>query len=96
MTVIVIISVISAGLSVTLSLSLSPTLCYPEFPLPYQAEFYIKNMNVEEMLASEVLGDFLGAVKNVWQPERLNAINITSALDRGGRVPLPINDLKEG
>ncbi|KAM8840228.1 epsilon-sarcoglycan isoform 2-T3 [Spinachia spinachia] len=67
-----------------------------EFPLPYQAEFYIRNMNVEEMLASEVLGDFLGAVKNVWQPERLNAINITSALDRGGRVPLPINDLKEG
>ncbi|XP_016317668.1 epsilon-sarcoglycan-like isoform X2 [Sinocyclocheilus anshuiensis] len=67
-----------------------------EFPLPYQAEFFIKNMNVEEMLASEVLGDFLGAVKNVWQPERLNAINITSALDRGGRVPLPINDLKEG
>lgn len=53
-------------------------------------------MNVEEMLASEVLGDFLGAVKNVWQPERLNAINITSALDRGGRVPLPINNLKEG
>ncbi|CAL8397179.1 unnamed protein product [Gadus morhua 'NCC'] len=67
-----------------------------EYPLPYQAEFYIKNMNVEEMLASEVLGDFLGAVKNVWQPERLNAINITSALDRGGRVPLPINNLKEG
>ncbi|AWP21812.1 putative epsilon-sarcoglycan [Scophthalmus maximus] len=67
-----------------------------EFPLPFQAEFYIKNMNVEEMLASEVLGDFLGAVKNVWQPERLNAINITSALDRGGRVPLPINNLKEG
>uniref|UniRef100_A0A8D3ARC2 Epsilon-sarcoglycan n=1 Tax=Scophthalmus maximus TaxID=52904 RepID=A0A8D3ARC2_SCOMX len=67
-----------------------------EFPLPFQAEFYIKNMNVEEMLASEVLGDFLGAVKNVWQPERLNVINITSALDRGGRVPLPINNLKEG
>ncbi|XP_039592875.1 epsilon-sarcoglycan isoform X2 [Polypterus senegalus] len=67
-----------------------------DFPLPYQAEFFIKNMNVEEMLASEVLGDFLGAVKNVWQPERLNAINITSALDRGGRIPLPINDLKEG
>ncbi|KAJ8334198.1 hypothetical protein SKAU_G00398370 [Synaphobranchus kaupii] len=67
-----------------------------DFPLQYQAEFFIKNMNVEEMLASEVLGDFLGAVKNVWQPERLNAINITSALDRGGRVPLPINDLKEG
>ncbi|XP_065439190.1 epsilon-sarcoglycan isoform X6 [Chrysemys picta bellii] len=67
-----------------------------DFPLPYQAEFFIKNMNVEEMLASEVLGDFLGAVKNVWQPERLNAINITSALDRGGRVPLPINDMKEG
>ncbi|KAJ7412888.1 Epsilon-sarcoglycan [Pitangus sulphuratus] len=67
-----------------------------DFPLPYQAEFFIRNMNVEEMLASEVLGDFLGAVKNVWQPERLNAINITSALDRGGRVPLPINDMKEG
>ncbi|XP_069815508.1 epsilon-sarcoglycan isoform X1 [Dendropsophus ebraccatus] len=67
-----------------------------DFPLPYQAEFFIKNMNVEEMLASEILGDFLGAVKNVWQPDRLNAINITSALDRGGRVPLPINDMKEG
>ncbi|XP_060136745.1 epsilon-sarcoglycan isoform X2 [Zootoca vivipara] len=67
-----------------------------DFPLQYQAEFFIKNMNVEEMLASEVLGDFLGAVKNVWQPEKLNAINITSALDRGGRVPLPINDMKEG
>ncbi|XP_016849822.1 epsilon-sarcoglycan isoform X3 [Anolis carolinensis] len=67
-----------------------------DFPLPYKAEFFIKNMNVEEMLASEVLGDFLGAVKNVWQPERLNAINITSALDRGGRVPLPINNMKEG
>ncbi|KAG8443129.1 hypothetical protein GDO86_011804 [Hymenochirus boettgeri] len=67
-----------------------------DFPLPYQAEFFIKNMNVEEMLASEILGDFLGAVKNVWQPERLNAINITSALDRGGRVPLPINNMKEG
>ncbi|XP_063777472.1 epsilon-sarcoglycan isoform X3 [Pseudophryne corroboree] len=67
-----------------------------DFPLPYQAEFFIRNMNVEEMLASEVLGDFLGAVKNIWQPDRLNAINITSALDRGGRVPLPINDMKEG
>ncbi|OCT75694.1 epsilon-sarcoglycan isoform X2 [Xenopus laevis] len=67
-----------------------------DFPLPYQAEFFVKNMNVEEMLASEVLGDFLGAVKNVWQPERLNAINFTSALDRGGRVPLPINNMKEG
>ncbi|CAB1350740.1 unnamed protein product, partial [Coregonus sp. 'balchen'] len=65
-----------------------------EYPLPYQAEFYIKNMNVEEMLASEVLGDFLGAVKNVWQPERLNAINITSALDRGGRVENPHNQLR--
>lgn len=82
--------------TLSVTLFLSPSLRYPEFPLPYQAEFYIKNMNVEEMLASEVLGDFLGAVKNVWQPERLNAINITSALDRGGRVPLPINDLKEG
>ncbi|XP_044150992.1 epsilon-sarcoglycan isoform X2 [Bufo gargarizans] len=67
-----------------------------DFPLPFQAEFFIKNMNVEEMLASEILGDFLGAVKNIWQPDRLNAINITSALDRGGRVPLPINDMKEG
>lgn len=81
-----------ASFALTNSLS---CLC-AEFSLPYQAEFYIKNMNVEEMLASEVLGDFLGAVKNVWQPERLNAINITSALDRGGRVPLPINNLKEG
>ncbi|XP_072910304.1 epsilon-sarcoglycan isoform X2 [Hemitrygon akajei] len=67
-----------------------------DYPLPYQAEFFVRNMNVEEMLASEVIGDFLGAVKNIWQPDRLNAINITSALDRGGRVPLPINNMKEG
>ncbi|XP_032898378.1 epsilon-sarcoglycan isoform X2 [Amblyraja radiata] len=67
-----------------------------DYSLPYQAEFFVKNMNVEEMLASEVIGDFLGAVKNVWQPTHLNAINITSALDRGGRVPLPINNMKEG
>ncbi|XP_078278778.1 epsilon-sarcoglycan isoform X4 [Rhinoraja longicauda] len=67
-----------------------------DYSLPYQAEFFVKNMNVEEMLASEVIGDFLGAVKNVWQPAHLNAINITSALDRGGRVPLPINNMKEG
>ncbi|KAI2546699.1 sarcoglycan epsilon [Homo sapiens] len=80
----------------TISANCNLRLLGSDFPLPYQAEFFIKNMNVEEMLASEVLGDFLGAVKNVWQPERLNAINITSALDRGGRVPLPINDLKEG
>ena len=39
-----------------------------DFPLPYQAEFFIKNMNVEEMLASEVLGDFLGAAARA--PER--------------------------
>ncbi|XP_058877180.1 epsilon-sarcoglycan-like [Acipenser ruthenus] len=49
-----------------------------------------------ELATGQMLGDFLGAVKNVWQPDRLNAINITSALDRGGRFPLPINDLKEG
>ncbi|KAK6491134.1 epsilon-sarcoglycan-like, partial [Huso huso] len=49
-----------------------------------------------ELATGQMLGDFLGAVKNVWQPDRLIAINITSALDRGGRVPLPINYLKEG
>ncbi|XP_064410871.1 epsilon-sarcoglycan isoform X2 [Latimeria chalumnae] len=67
-----------------------------QFFLPFRAEFFIKNKNVEEMVPSEVLGEFLGAVKNVWQPVKMIAVNITSALDRGGRVPLPINDLKEG
>uniref|UniRef100_A0A4W3JEC2 Epsilon-sarcoglycan n=1 Tax=Callorhinchus milii TaxID=7868 RepID=A0A4W3JEC2_CALMI len=67
-----------------------------DYPMQYQAEFFVKNMNVEEMLASEVIGEFLGAVKSVWQPNRLAAIDIVSALDRGGRVPLPINNLKEG
>lgn len=53
-------------------------------------------MNVEEMLVSEVFGDFFGVVKNVWQLECLNVINIILVLDRGGRVLFFINDLKEG
>uniref|UniRef100_UPI00358E3F21 epsilon-sarcoglycan-like n=1 Tax=Myxine glutinosa TaxID=7769 RepID=UPI00358E3F21 len=67
--------------------------------LPFQAEFYIRNMNVEEVLPSNVLGDFLGAVKAIWQPGhnlRLHALNVSSALDRGGRVPLPLAGKKEG
>ncbi|CAM9333136.1 unnamed protein product [Lampetra fluviatilis] len=67
--------------------------------LPFQAEFFIRNMNVEELLPSNVLGDFLGAVKAIWQPGhnlRLHALNVSSALDRGGRVPLPLSGQKEG
>uniref|UniRef100_S4RJR9 Sarcoglycan, epsilon n=1 Tax=Petromyzon marinus TaxID=7757 RepID=S4RJR9_PETMA len=70
-----------------------------DFTLPFQAEFFIRNMNVEELLPSNVLGDFLGAVKAIWQPGhnlRLHALNVSSALDRGGRVPLPLSGQKEG
>nr|XP_023409156.1 LOW QUALITY PROTEIN: alpha-sarcoglycan [Loxodonta africana] len=36
------------------------------------------------------------ALGGLWEPGELQLINITSALDRGGRVPLPIEGRKEG
>ncbi|XP_069760755.1 epsilon-sarcoglycan isoform X2 [Narcine bancroftii] len=62
----------------------------------YHAEFYVKNRNVEEVLPLEMQQYFQARVARTWGSDPLTMINITSALDRGGRVPLPIQGRKEG
>ncbi|XP_023573681.1 alpha-sarcoglycan isoform X2 [Octodon degus] len=69
----------------------------PEGPrLPYQAEFLVRSHDVEEVLPSAPSSRFLTALGGLWEPGELRVLNITSALDRGGRVPLPIEGRKEG
>ncbi|KAM7334124.1 hypothetical protein ACRRTK_007444 [Alexandromys fortis] len=69
----------------------------PEGPrLPYQAEFLVRSHDVEEVLPSTPASRFLTALGGLWEPGELQLLNITSALDRGGRVPLPIEGRKEG
>nr|AAX46441.1 sarcoglycan, alpha (50kDa dystrophin-associated glycoprotein) [Bos taurus] len=69
----------------------------PEGPLlPYQAEFLVRSHDVEEVLPSTPASRFLTALGGLWEPAELQLVNITSALDRGGRVPLPIEGRKEG
>ncbi|NXD73826.1 SGCA protein, partial [Eolophus roseicapillus] len=63
---------------------------------PFQGEFLVGNRNVEELLPAAAQDVFLQATAGVWEQEDLQVINITSALDRGGRVPLPIEGHKEG
>ncbi|XP_030076808.1 alpha-sarcoglycan [Microcaecilia unicolor] len=64
--------------------------------LPYQVELFVKNRDVEELLPATVQEQFQNALDNIWNLARLTIVNITSALDRGGRVPLPIEGRKEG
>ncbi|XP_058039351.1 alpha-sarcoglycan [Ahaetulla prasina] len=68
----------------------------PDGDMPYQADFFVKNWDVEEMLPKDAQELFQEAVGSMWEQEGLTVINITSALDRGGRVPLPIENRKEG
>ncbi|KAM6175108.1 alpha-sarcoglycan [Erethizon dorsatum] len=69
----------------------------PEGPrLPYQAEFLVRSHDVEEVLPSMPISRFLTALGGLWEPGELQVINITSALDCGDRVPLPIEGRKEG
>ncbi|NXK25179.1 SGCA protein, partial [Arenaria interpres] len=63
---------------------------------PYQGEFLVGNRNVEELLPVAAQDMFLQATAGVWERDDLRVINVTSALDRGGRVPLPIEGRKEG
>ncbi|KAK2536091.1 hypothetical protein Q9233_003300, partial [Columba guinea] len=63
---------------------------------PYQAEFLVGNRNVEELLPAAAREMFLQAAAGVWERDDLRVTNVTSALDRGGRVPLPIEGHKEG
>uniref|UniRef100_A0A6I8MZJ6 Sarcoglycan alpha n=1 Tax=Ornithorhynchus anatinus TaxID=9258 RepID=A0A6I8MZJ6_ORNAN len=64
--------------------------------LPLEAEFLLCSHDVEEALAPPTTRRFLEALQGLWAPGDLQLLNVTSALDRGGRVPLPIEGRKEG
>nr|XP_015217641.1 PREDICTED: alpha-sarcoglycan [Lepisosteus oculatus] len=68
----------------------------PAKMMPYQVDFFLPNRDVEEVLPpgeQEVLKQYAAAL---WKPHKPDMINISSALDRGGRVPLPLPAHKEG
>ncbi|KAJ1136317.1 hypothetical protein NDU88_002734 [Pleurodeles waltl] len=67
-----------------------------DIQMPYIVEFLVKNHNVEEILPPDSQQRFRLSLDSLWILAQHNIINITSALDRGGRVPLPIGDRKEG
>ncbi|KAG7507533.1 alpha-sarcoglycan-like isoform X1 [Solea senegalensis] len=68
----------------------------PEKMLPYQAEFFIKLREVEKVLPSSVQDEIKQDLQKLWDTEALEIVNVTNALDRGGRVPLPIAGHFEG
>ncbi|XP_065606015.1 alpha-sarcoglycan [Cyrtonyx montezumae] len=76
-----------------LIISITPS---PEGDPPYQAEFLVGNRDVEELLPAAAREQFVQALSDIWEHDELRIINITSALHRGGRVPLPIEGRKEG
>ncbi|KAJ7984859.1 hypothetical protein DPEC_G00359150 [Dallia pectoralis] len=66
-----------------------------EKKMPYQAEFFIPLREIEKVLPSTVQEEIRQDLLRIW-PDKLTFVNITSALDRGGRVPLPLAGHYEG
>ncbi|KAK7919255.1 hypothetical protein WMY93_010539 [Mugilogobius chulae] len=64
--------------------------------LPYQAEFFIKLREIEKVLPPTVQSEIKADLQRLWDTEALEIVNITNALDRGGRVPLPLAGHFEG
>ncbi|TNN03255.1 hypothetical protein fugu_000284 [Takifugu bimaculatus] len=64
--------------------------------LPYQAEFFIKLREIEKVLPSSVQDEIRQDLQKLWDTEALEIVNISNALDRGGRVPLPLAGHFEG
>ncbi|KTG38516.1 hypothetical protein cypCar_00016211 [Cyprinus carpio] len=64
--------------------------------MPYQAEFFIELREIEKVLPAAVQAEIKLDIQNLWRTSRLEFVNITSALDRGGRVPLPLPGYFEG
>uniref|UniRef100_A0A3B5R0F3 Sarcoglycan, alpha n=1 Tax=Xiphophorus maculatus TaxID=8083 RepID=A0A3B5R0F3_XIPMA len=64
--------------------------------LPYQAEFFIELREIEKVLPSSVQSEIKQDLQKLWNNEALEIVNITNALDRGGRVPLPLAGHYEG
>ncbi|KAK2820632.1 hypothetical protein Q5P01_023591 [Channa striata] len=69
---------------------------FAEKLLPYQAEFFIKLREIEKVLPSSVQEDIKQDLQNLWESKTLEMVNMTNALDRGGRVPLPLAGHFEG
>uniref|UniRef100_A0A672YYY9 Sarcoglycan, alpha n=1 Tax=Sphaeramia orbicularis TaxID=375764 RepID=A0A672YYY9_9TELE len=68
----------------------------PEKILPYQAEFFIELREIEKVLPSSVQDEIQSDLQKLWGTKALEIVNITNALDRGGRVPLPLAGHFEG
>ncbi|KAJ8364684.1 hypothetical protein SKAU_G00135150, partial [Synaphobranchus kaupii] len=68
----------------------------PGKEMPYQAEFFIPLREIEKVLPTTIQEDIMKDVQRMWGTENLEFVNITSALDRGGRVPLPLVGHHEG
>ncbi|XP_061520013.1 alpha-sarcoglycan [Phycodurus eques] len=64
--------------------------------LPYQAEFFIKLREIEKVLPPAVQVEIKQDLQKLWDTEALDIVNISNALDRGGRVPLPLAGHFEG
>nr|XP_057934215.1 alpha-sarcoglycan [Doryrhamphus excisus] len=63
---------------------------------PYQAEFFIKLREIEKVLPPPVQDEIKHDLQKLWDTEALDIVNISNALDRGGRVPLPLAGHFEG
>ncbi|XP_077358545.1 alpha-sarcoglycan [Festucalex cinctus] len=63
---------------------------------PYQAEFFIKLREIEKVLPPAVQDEIKQDLQKLWDTEALDIVNISNALDRGGRVPLPLAGHFEG
>ncbi|NWX94013.1 SGCA protein, partial [Nothoprocta ornata] len=68
----------------------------PAGPPRYQGEFLVTDRDVEELLPAAARRRFAEAARGVWERRDLAIVNVTSALHRGARVPLPIEGRKEG
>uniref|UniRef100_A0A3P8SBY9 Sarcoglycan alpha n=1 Tax=Amphiprion percula TaxID=161767 RepID=A0A3P8SBY9_AMPPE len=64
--------------------------------LPYQAEFFLKLREIEKVLPSSVQDEIKQDLQKLWDTEALEMVNISNALDQGGRVPLPLAGHFEG
>lgn len=64
--------------------------------LPYQAEFFIELREIEKVLPPTVQDEIKQDLQKLWDTEALDIVNISNALDRGGRVPLPLAGHFEG
>lgn len=69
---------------------------FTEKILTYQVEVFIKLREIEKVLPSTVQDEIEQDLQKLWGTETLEMINITNALDRGGRVPLPLAGHFEG